>query len=242
MERLKCTVLFSAALLLAGCTIRVTDIPVSEQPIRVVYEQVNKTETQIPTEEIIKYLVEETSEEHTPTVEEREPPQYLFIGNSLVTGLKGASQEKNSFVCKVGISLNELNRKHVPSALKKAHNTVVIEMGTNELGVYSKDEFVTGYTELVEAFNGEDIYCLSIPPINERKSSYRKSVNNSNVQLYNSYIEEVCNATGATYLNCEGFFGNTLNSDWTGDGIHLKSDIYAEWLLWITTIIEGSAA
>lgn len=157
----------------------------------------------------------------------------FFVGNSLMEGMRLNSNDGYPFQCEVGISLPSLNRKLSPP---DSYNMAVIEMGTNELGAYSEQKFKEGYITLINTLNCP-CYCLSIPPVNEGKSTYAARVCNENVVLYNSYIRDVCEDTGATYVDCSEFFGDTLPDKWTWDGLHLTSATYASWYEWIKEAI-----
>lgn len=153
----------------------------------------------------------------------------FFVGNSLIEGLRLNSDDGYPFYCEVGISLTILNRNLV---LPDEYDVAIIEMGSNELGVYSEESFKGAYKELIKTLDCP-CYCLSIPPINWTKSRYAARVNNTNVQLYNGYIRSVCSETGATFVDCSDFFGDTLLAEWTWDGLHLTSSSYANWYQWI---------
>ena len=156
-------------------------------------------------------------------------PVPFFVGNSLMEGMRLNSSDGYDFFCKVGISIGDLNRK---LTLPAYYNIAIIEMGSNELGAYSEKNFKSGYTTLIDTL-GCPCYCLSIPPCNETKSNYTARVNNENVKLYNSYIQDVCASTGATYIDCTEFFGESLQADWTRDGLHLTSSVYSQWYQWV---------
>lgn len=153
----------------------------------------------------------------------------FFVGNSLMEGLRLNSDDGYPFYCEVGISLPTLNRNLV---LPDEYDIAIIEMGSNELGAYSEESFEGAYKELIETLDCP-CYCLSIPPINWTKSRYAARVNNTNVRLYNDYIRSVCSETGATFVDCSDFFGDTLPAEWTRDGLHLTSSTYANWYQWI---------
>ena len=153
----------------------------------------------------------------------------FFVGNSLVEGLRLNSDDGYPFYCEVGISLPTLNRN---LTLPDEYDIAIIEVGSNELGAYSEESFKGAYKELIETLNCP-CYCLSIPPINWTKSRYAARVNNTNVRLYNDYIRSVCSETGATFVDCSDFFGDTLPAEWTRDGLHLTSSSYANWYQWI---------
>lgn len=161
----------------------------------------------------------------------------IFVGNSLVEGLRLYSESANQFYCKVGVSLEGL-KDNIYSQLQQSNcEIVIIEMGTNELGVYSEKDFIDSYLDLITLVRNKNpdslIYCLSIPPVSENKSKSSEYFNNQNVQRYNEYIKEFCNRNNLKYIDNTAFFGDVLNSNWTGDGIHLKGRIYKDWYSYI---------
>lgn len=161
----------------------------------------------------------------------------IFVGNSLVEGLRLYSESNNQFYCKVGVSLQGLKEEIYKQIEQTNCEIVIIEMGTNELGVYSEKDFINGYLDLVSLIRNKNseslIYCLSIPPVSENKSNSCEYFNNQNVQRYNEYIKEFCNINNLKYIDNTAFFGNVLKSNWTGDGIHLKGEIYKNWYSYI---------
>lgn len=162
----------------------------------------------------------------TPRSEFRRP---LFVGNSLVEGMRLNSDDGFDFWCEVGISLDELNRTLV---VPDDFDCVVVEMGSNELGRWDEASFVVAYEELLSRFDVPR-FCLSVPPVNEARSRYAPRVNNDNVAEVNVWIRDLCGRTGATFVDCESFFGEELRGEWTGDGLHLRPDVYAAWYEWV---------
>ena len=73
----------------------------------------------------------------------------LFIGNSLVEGLRTAAGGEHTFLCKVGISLEGLKQEIYARIQSCSCRTVLIEMGTNELGSYTPDAFRDSYLDLI---------------------------------------------------------------------------------------------
>lgn len=153
----------------------------------------------------------------------------FFVGNSLVEGMRQNSEDGYPFFCEVGISLAELNQKLV---LPEEYDIAIIEVGSNELGAYSEERFMTEYEKLIEALDCP-CFCLSIPPCNEKKSKYADRINNDNVDRYNGYVRQVCENTGAAFIDCGDLFGTELREDWTGDGLHLRASVYASWYRWV---------
>ncbi len=194
------------------------DKPPPTSPVDAISWTINNT---------VKYAEGSIKETHAKPPVKYERP--FFVGNSLVEGMRLNSDDGYDFCCKVGISLKELNNK-----LKKpeSYDCAIIEMGSNELGSYSEDDFCSEYKALIQTLDCP-CYCLSIPPVNEQKSKYASRISNKNVKRYNDYIQQVCEDTGAVYIDCSPFFGEQLNRAWTHDGLHLGSEQYAEWYAWV---------
>lgn len=157
----------------------------------------------------------------------------VFVGNSLVEGMRMMSKGENNFICKVGITLEGLKSGYYPKLYNYSCDTVVIGMGTNELGSYSETKFKNSYMDLVNhirSINPDcNIICMSIPPVSQNKSNSSSSFNNTNVVKYNGYIQSLCQSEGLIYIDNSEFFGTVLNSSWTPDGIHLNGKIYRQW-------------
>ena len=194
----------------------------------------NVVEMPIESEIIIDEDIVENIEAPTPSVEKQiDVNNLLFVGNSLVSGLDMICTDDNEFIAEVGLTLNKLKKSYFDDIAKHSCDTVVIGMGTNELGSYTEVGFKDYYTDLIEHIRSVNpdsvIICLSIPPVSERKSNNDELFNNSNVVKYNSYIEEICVENDVIFLDNTGYFGAVLRSDWTSDGIHLYGSIYKDW-------------
>ena len=157
----------------------------------------------------------------------------VFVGNSLVEGMRMMSNGQNNFICKVGISLDALKKGYYNKLYNYDCETVVIGMGTNELGSYSEEKFKNSYMDLVNHIRSinpdSNIICLSIPPVTQNKSNSSAYFNNSNVKKYSQYIQELCAENNLIYLDNTPFFGEVLSSKWSGDGIHMGGSVYREW-------------
>lgn len=162
----------------------------------------------------------------------------MFIGNSLVEGLRLNNNSNNQFYCKVGISLSGLKSKIYTQIDNADFDVAIIEMGTNELGGWSEDDFKSSYFDLIDHILSNNpsaqVICLSIPPVSANKNNSGTRFNNSNVVKYNNWVEDIATTLDQTvYIDCSDFFGDVLNSNWTGDGIHLSGNIYADWYNYI---------
>lgn len=191
-------------------------------------------ETPIESESIIEEDIVDNIEVSTPNVEKQiDVHNLLFVGNSLVSGLDMVCTDENKFIAEVGLTLNKLKKSYFDDIAKHSCDTVVIGMGTNELGSYTEVGFKNYYNDLINHIKSVNpdsvIFCLSIPPVSERKSNNDELFNNDNVVKYNSYIEDICTENNVVFLDNTGYFGAVLRSDWTSDGIHLYGSIYKDW-------------
>lgn len=187
-----------------------------------------------------RYKIEKETRKGIVLIKEED---VLFIGNSLIEGIRLYSNSDCQFLCKVGISLDGLKSKIYSQMTEQKFRLVVIGMGSNEMGSYDETHFKNSYNELINhiySINPETkIYCLSVPPVSANKSNSNALFTNENVKIYSKYIKEICNERGLSYIDNVPFFGNVLQSDWTCDGIHLSGKVYLNWYSYIMeNIIE----
>ena len=167
----------------------------------------------------------------TPVVTIDKNTDVLFIGNSLTEGMRIVTEgyTNNQFICKSGVSLDGLQLSPMYNMEFKA---VIINMGTNEIGGYSKARFISSYQTLIEKIQEYNpdarIICCSVPPIAET-TNYAAHYNNANAKLYTTYILEAIQGYDVQYLDNALFFGSELNPNWTGDGLHYRYNIYTQW-------------
>lgn len=190
-----------------------------------------RTDSNISIQDILEYSNNKTRIEINNAIDNE---TILFIGNSLIEGIRISTDTNNKFLCKVGISLNGLKDNIYDKISKSKFDLAIIGMGTNELGGYSKEAFIEGYNELISKIQSTNpdssIVLLSIPPVSASKSSSGTRFNNKNVKIYNEYIQEIADQQDQIiYLDCTDFFGSELKSSWTGDGIHMSGSIYNDW-------------
>ena len=228
------------------CTEVTTAVPTEQETIScatIPAEKTTEKPTVKPTEKPTQTPTEKVTE--NPVVQNNisvNTNNILFIGNSLVEGIRLCNQTNHDFLSITGISLDGLKSNIYNQIPNYSCNTVIIGMGTNELGSYSESQFKNSYKDLINKIysvnKNSKIICMSIPPITNSRSSYDTLFNNTNVQKYNKYIEEICNETNTIYLDNTPFFGYTLNEEWSGDGIHLIGYVYIDWYDFIISQIS----
>ena len=186
--------------------------------------------------------VPDTASGPGPVATERwltEGGRVLFVGNSLVQGLQSADgYAGSSFICKKGLSLTGL-LYILPDGSGADCDVAVVEMGSNELGLWSEEDFKASYNEALDRLSCRAV-CLSVPPVCGAKSRYAARVSSENAALCSGWIEDICSGRDdAVYLDCSDFFGEALDPAWTGDGLHLTGDAYQAWHSWIMAELQA---
>lgn len=160
----------------------------------------------------------------------------LYAGNSLACGLRAVNANPEaSFLCKTGISLPSLDGM-LPGS--RTWDAAVLVMGTNELGLWSEADFKSAYGSVLDKL-GPRTACLSVPPVCQEKSRYGPRTSSANAALYSSWIKDACEEKGAVFVDCAEFFGDELDPELTGDGLHLTADGYRVWLAWLEETLYG---
>ena len=187
--------------------------------------------TEEPTEPSLKLPNKRPTNTTRPSVAIDKNADVLFIGNSLTEGMRIVTEgyTKNKFICKSGVSLDGLQLSPINDM---DFTVVIINMGTNEIGGYTKARFIASYQALikkVQEYNpNAQIICCSVPPI-ANNNNYPAHYNNTNAQLYTQYILEAIKDYDVKYVDNALFFGSELNPKWTNDGLHYKFNIYTQW-------------
>ena len=188
----------------------------------------------------------EKSEEEITILEDKveelsvrtEEDKIVFIGNSLFEGLRLNSGSDAVFLSKGGINVKGLKTGIYDALEHYECEKVIIELGTNEIGVLTKEEFIKSYQDLISHIRSinpnSEIIILSIPPVTRSRSESDDRYNNENIRIYNTYVVELCELDkDLIYLDNSPFFTDELNTEWSGDGVHLYNRIYMDWYKFI---------
>ncbi|PWM46418.1 MAG: hypothetical protein DBX47_02470 [Clostridiales bacterium] len=196
----------------------------------------------------------------------------LFIGDSVGIGLQNYVTEKRKtdksfmgkarFLCVGSYGVYEATRspddeksihkiiggeKKPPSYFIKEYNSskVFICLGLNDVGLYSKKEYIENYLNLVtnirEAAPDVQIIIQSITPVTlygERRTLY-----NSKIDEYNEALAEFSATNGCFFADIglmlkdkAGYLAAQLSSD---DYCHLETEAYDIWIDYLLTHAVG---
>lgn len=162
----------------------------------------------------------------------------VFVGNSLSEGLRLNAGSEAIFLSKGGINVEGLKSGIYDALTHYECKKVIIQLGTNEIEVLNREEFIKSYQDLIAHIRSinpnSEIIVLSIPPVTKSRSESDVRYNNENIKIYNEYVIELCEMDKTLkYLDNEPFFTDVLNTEWSGDGVHLYNRIYKLWYEYI---------
>lgn len=166
----------------------------------------------------------------------------LFIGNSLIYGIDSVTDE-HTFISKIGITIKGLREDGYYENLQShSLDTVIIEVGTNELGWFGENNFKDEFDILINKIKTQNyksnIILMTIPPVSENRDLTDEYFNNKNVEKYNQYIKDVATKYNLMLIDVHEILGDVLSPYDTDDGIHLRGHKYEEWYQFILDKIE----
>jgi lysophospholipase L1-like esterase len=166
--------------------------------------------------------------------------KYLFIGDSISTGLFGYNflPAENVFA-KQGFTPNNIPEKEIDglTVIKKASEmnpeTIVIMLGTNGLSYIDTGVMAKAYGTLIDSLTAASpdskIVILSIPPVT-KKHEEEKPENLTIINDYNEKLNTLAEDKGAVFIDINtilaGEGGYTADIYAEADGLHLKGEAY----------------
>lgn len=160
------------------------------------------------------------------------PKTRTFCSNNMTTGS----------ILKKKYSFREKTVSVTDAALDLSPKGIFIMLGANDVSQgFSADTFKENYSELVGKLKGTcpnaNIYIQSVIPVSENYSAKNKSgLNNIRIKNYNEALKTLSSEKGCEFLDIGGALSNgtgILPSKSTGDGYHLKSLAYSDWLTFL---------
>lgn len=174
----------------------------------------------------------------------------MFVGDSITTGIDLYDIVNGcSVVAYTGINTSTILSKAVVrnkqgtkvtflNAMKEYNpKHIFIMLGINGIAFQSKENFLTGYRQFVDAVKAQHpnaiIYLQSILPVTNKKQNADKRFANSKINSYNEGIQALALEKNVYYLNvAEAFkdaYGN-LPSNASSDGVHFGPAHYRLWI------------
>lgn len=176
----------------------------------------------------------------------------LFIGDSRTVGISEYGDLNNAtFFANTGMSVYNVFEKSVSvpkiGKLKleqllesKKFGKVYIMLGINELG-YDMNKTLENYKKLIDYVKRTQsnaiIYVQANLHVTYDKSSKDKTINNANIDKFNSEIVKFADNKKIFYIDINEKFDDkkgNLNTEYTKDNVHIYAKYYKEWSNWLS--------
>ena len=175
----------------------------------------------------------------------------VFIGNSLVVGLKQTCDiDGASFYACQSLDINDALEKAfvvdknktskltiLEALSKRQFNRIYLMFGINELGWPYSEVFIDKYQELIRQIKklqpSAALYVQSILPVTKSCSENKPVFSKKNVMERNKMLQKMSAAMKVNYLDVYNSLCNEegyLPENNSTDGIHLRKTSYNKWL------------
>lgn len=159
-----------------------------------------------------------------------------IVGDSLVEGA-GYYGFLNSSILfsKIGCSVSGAGEL-VESMVQMHPRKVFLALGNNDMENYGShvEKFIEKYRDLISGIRkslpDSQIYVAAVLPVQQK--AINKEAKMKNVELYNEYLEEMCEELKMTFLD-PGFILKMDDSLYEPDGIHTVKKFYYKWLTYL---------
>lgn len=161
----------------------------------------------------------------------------LYVGDSRTVGMESAVANSNiSYIAKVAEGYNWFNNTalaDIDTKLQdKSDSIIVLALGINDL--HNIDNYITAYKSLMTKYPNNNIYVLSVNPVDESKTGANGySVTNAQIEAFNKKL--VANFPN-NYIDSYSSLTNIGSSD----GIHYDNTTYTALNSIITSNIKSS--
>ncbi len=124
---------------------------------------------------------------------------------------------------------------------------VFIMLGMNDIGLYTMEESIENYVELISRIklNSPDcvIFVQSMTPITKGSQRAGESLNNDKIKQYNKMLLQMCIDNGWSYLDIASVMydesGEALNETYCSDkdtmGMHFTNEGCSAWIEYLKT-------
>ena len=229
--------------------------PVTEAPTEPVTEAPTEPVTEAPAEPVTEAPAESDSEPETEpepeepagftAVDERYFSDALLIGDSRTDGVRLYHPiGEAKYYCTTSMNIYKLmdstESAYGYSGLREllegeTFGKIYIMLGINEAG-YSTESYANKYREAVEEIRSLQpdalIYIQSILYVTQNKENKDPVFSTENLQEKNERLKELANGVDIFYLEVNDALNDGtdhLPSDYTNDGVHMKSKYYYLW-------------
>jgi len=153
--------------------------------------------------------------------------QYIDISESITINIALNGETTRGLLNRIDKNISNIN-----------FNNAVIQVGYNDFKYRSFDQILKNYKQILSNLKG-NVYIVSLFPVDGNRS-----IINSNIQLFNSELKKLCDASSGNYTFVD-VFSKLYNIDAKGifktltiDGTHLNKDGYGIYLNELNKILN----
>lgn len=179
------------------------------------------------------------------------PNEIIMLGNSITDGCEWSELLQNSNIKNRGISgdITEGVLYRLDEVIRSKPAKVFLLIGINDLARNIPADTV--FLNICKIVNNiytssasTKVYVQSILPVNSSFGKFSGHVSKTNeVQEINKNLEKWCKANNTEFINLFPHFtatgSNSLNPDFTNDGLHLTVKGYLKWAEIISSYISN---
>lgn len=158
-----------------------------------------------------------------------------FFGNSLTYNSDFQKYYPEYNIINLGVSGNTLKemKRRIPTLVEARPSKIFIMAGANDLAVFSVVDFIDDYTQLIKEIKcklpGANVFIQSILPMNT--DAGKKQIAAPTIIEANNQLKKLAQRHDVVFIDLYKEYScrDTLPSDYSSDGLHLKEKAYEIW-------------
>lgn len=163
----------------------------------------------------------------------------VFLGDSILGALSYLNKlDQANVIAPRGATL-EFTLPNVEKLISQAPEHVFILLGSNDIRLSDKQEFVERYRQLIGSIQNKlpkaKIHILSIPPVAEK--ALKQEPRYANITDFNQALEQLADEVKVDYVDLSPLFAAN-NIRYADDGVHFKPDFYPLFLDYLKGLVK----
>ncbi|MGG4453797.1 GDSL-type esterase/lipase family protein [Brevibacillus porteri] len=163
----------------------------------------------------------------------------VFLGDSILGALSYLSKVDSANVIAPSGATLSLALMNVEKLSSRAPEHVFILLGSNDIRLSDKQEFVESYRKLIGSIRNElpkaKLHILSIPPVAE--GALKQVPRYANITDFNQALEQLADEVKVDYVNLSPLF-DANKIQYADNGVHFKPDFYPLLLDYLKELVK----
>ncbi|MGG4446964.1 GDSL-type esterase/lipase family protein [Brevibacillus porteri] len=163
----------------------------------------------------------------------------VFLGDSILGALSYLNKVDTANVIASSGATLSLALMNVEKLASRAPEHVFILLGSNDMRLSDKQEFVERFRQLIGSIRNKlpkaNIHILSIPPVTEE--ALKQEPRYANIPDFNQALEQLADEVKVDYVDLSPLFGAN-NIRYADNGVHFKPDFYPMLLDYLKGLVK----